>query len=159
MGIEMALISRTIHWLGDPVVASALVIGAVLVASGVGSLTGPRVVRHQTWLAPAVVAVLAGVVRLIGWDTLGDGLGPPWLALLVALPAAYFMGMPMPAGINALNQCQPRLVPWAWGVNGVASVIATSAAIVVAMAAGYDCVMILAVAAYAVAALAARRMG
>ncbi len=155
MAIEMALISRAIRWLGDPVIASAVVIGGVLVVSGVGSLTGRRVVRDRTWLAPAIVAIAAGALRLVGWDTFGQGLGGPWPLLLVTLPATFFMGMPMPAGLTALDRHTPRLVPWAWGVNGVASVIATSAAIVVAMTAGYRTVVILAAGAYALAALAA----
>jgi len=155
MAIEMALISRAIRWLGDPVIASAVVIGGVLVISGVGSLTGRRVVRDRTWLAPALVGIAAGAVRLVGWGTFGDGLAGAWPLLLVALPATYFMGMPMPAGLTALDRHTPRLVPWAWGVNGVASVIATSTAIVVAMTAGYRTVVILAAGAYVLAAVAA----
>jgi spermidine synthase len=154
MAIEMALISRAIHWLGDPVIASAVVIGGILVVSGVGSLTGRRVVGNRTWLAPAIVAIAAGALRLIGWETFGTGLAGLWPLLLVTFPATYFMGMPMPAGITALDGHSPRLVPWAWGVNGVASVIATSTAIVVAMTAGYRTVVILAVGAYALAAAA-----
>ncbi len=154
MGIEMALISRAIRWVGDPVIASALVIGGVLFVSGIGSLTGRRIVGKRVWLAPAAVAVVAVVVRLVGWD-MSSG---PWVLLLVALLASYFMGMPMPAGLAALNERAPRLVPWAWGVNGVASVIATSAAIVVAMTAGYRTVVLLAAAAYVLAALAGSRL-
>ncbi|MFQ5805790.1 MAG: spermidine synthase [Phycisphaerae bacterium] len=155
MGIEMALISRAIRWLGDPVIASAVVIGGVLVGSGIGSLTGRRIVRDKTWLAPAIVAVAAGVVRLVGWHAPGAGLTGLLPLLFATLPATYFMGIPMPAGLTVLNGHSPRLVPWAWGVNGVASVIATSAAIAVAMTAGYRTVVILAAAAYALAALAA----
>jgi hypothetical protein len=155
MGIEMALISRAIRWLGDPVIASALVIGGILLVSGLGSLTASGVLRDKIWLAPATVAVAAGLVRLMGWDTFDAAFVGPWPLLLLALAAAYFMGMPMPAGISALNKHAPRLVPWAWGVNGVASVIATSAAIIIAMTAGYRTVVILAAGAYALAAVAA----
>lgn len=154
MGIEMALISRAIRWLGNPVIASALVIGSILLVSGLGSLTASGVLRNKTWLAPAIVAVAAGLVRLAGWNTFDAAFVGPWL-LLLALAAAYFMGMPMPAGISALNKHSPRLVPWAWGVNGVASVIATSAAIVIAMTTGYRTVVLLAAGAYALAAVAA----
>ena len=154
MAIEMALISRAIRWVGDPVIASALVIGGVLLVSGIGSLTGERIVGRRVWLAPAAVAVSTVVVRLAGWDVSAG----PWLLLLVALLAGYFMGMPMPAGLAALDARSPRLVPWAWGLNGVASVIATSSAIVVAMTAGYRTVMLLAAAAYGLAALVGNRL-
>ena len=154
MGIEMALISRAIRWLGDPVIASAAVIGGVLVVSGLGSLSGRRIVRHRTWLAPAAVALAAAAIRLVGWHVPSDGLAGAVLLLAVTLPATYFMGMPLPAGVGALDARSPRLVPWAWGVNGVASVLATSAAIIIAMSTGYRTVMLLAVAMYALAALA-----
>jgi hypothetical protein len=75
--------------------------------------------------------------------------------MVTALVAAFVMGLPMPAGIAALNERAPRLTPWAWGINGVASVIATSAALAIAMSAGYRTVVALAAAAYALAALAA----
>ncbi len=154
MGIEMALISRAIRYFGDPVIASALVIGGVLLLSGVGSLTGPRIVGERVWVAPAAVVVAAGVLSFVGWSAAGG----TWLVLLTALPASYLMGMPMPAGLTALSQHSARLVPWAWGVNGVASVIATSAAIAVAMTAGYHTVMLLAVVAYALAVWAGSRL-
>jgi spermidine synthase len=154
MAIEMALISRAIRWVGDPVIASALVIGGVLLVSGIGSLTGGRIVGQRVWLAPAAVTVSAVVLRLVGWDVSAG----PWLLLLVTLLAGYLMGMPMPAGLAALDVRSPRLVPWAWGLNGVASVIATSAAIVVAMTSGYRTVMLLAAAAYGLAALVANRL-
>ena len=150
MGIEMALISRAIHILGDPVIASASVIGGVLVLSGLGSLTGPALLRGRLWLAPGAVAAFALLLRAIGWS--GDGsIG----LLLTAAPMAYVMGIPMPVAIALLNRHRPNLVPWAWGVNGVASVIATSAAIVIAMTLGYRWVILAAVGLYALAAAVA----
>jgi hypothetical protein len=152
MGIEMALISRATRWLGDPLIASALVIGGVLVVSGLGSLTGHLVLRQRAWLAPAAVAVLAGLVRLAGWAGGQLPAAGIWPFLLAALLAAYFMGMPFPAGIRRLSRSAPHLVAWAWGVNGVTSVLATSLAIIVALTAGYRLVMTLAAGAYALAA-------
>ena len=152
MAIEMVLISRAIRWLGDPVVASALVIAGMLVTSGVGSLTHRGLIRGRTWLAPAAVAVAAVLLRLVGWS---DAPAGPWFLVVFALPAAYLMGMPMPSGIRSLSDGRPSLVPWAWGANGVASVLGTSTAIVVAMTASYQSVMSMGVLAYALAAVAA----
>lgn len=156
MSIEMALISRAIHWLGEPVLASALVIGGVLVLAGLGSLTGARLCPQRAgWSPLVVVAALTLLLRWWAWQPpTGDDDGG-WLALLAAVPLAYFMGVPMPGGIAALDRAAPRWIPWAWGVNGVASVLATSLAILIAMTAGYRTVVLLAVAAYALAALAA----
>lgn len=150
MALEMALISRAIHWLGDPVIASAVVIGGVLLLSGVGSLAAQRAVGPRIWPAPLAVAVMALLLRGVAWS---DAAGP-WILLVAAVVAGVFMGMPLPLGLSRLDQRAPRLVPWAWGINGVASVLATSGAIAVAMTLGYGVVMLLAAGAYALAAAA-----
>jgi len=155
MGIEMALISRAIGWVGDPVIASAGVIAGVLVLSGLGSLSAERVTRGRRWLAPALVAALAAAAGALAWsDADSTSVLTAALAALTAV-LAYFMGVPMPAGLRWLDQRAPQLVPWAWGVNGVASVIATGGALVVAMDVGYRHVMLLAAALYALTAFSA----
>ncbi|MCH7703218.1 MAG: hypothetical protein IID37_16185 [Planctomycetes bacterium] len=153
MGIEMALISRAIHYLGDPVIASAAVIGAVLAFSGIGSAVGPRWVGPRIWVAPLAVAVAALLLRWVGWVIMDAGIGAIGLLSGVGLMMAFLMGIPMPVGLNHLNRYAKRLTPWAWGVNGVASVVATSTAIVLAMVIGYRAVMLASAACYAVAGL------
>jgi hypothetical protein len=44
----------------------------------------------------------------------------------------------MPSGIRLLAQRAPELVPWAWGVNGAASVLGSVGAIALAMVWGFD---------------------
>jgi len=165
MGLEMALISRAVRWLGDPVLSSAAVIGGVLVLSGVGSLWAQRIVGARRLpprlsnvppaaRAPLLAAAGALALGLLGWSSgAGRTLGG-CLLLAVGIPAACCLGLPMPTGIRLLSHGAPRLVPWAWGVNGVASVMATSLAIVAAMNAGYRAVMLLSAAAYGLAAAA-----
>jgi hypothetical protein len=48
------------------------------------------------------------------------------------------MGMPMPLGIRILAAAAPGLIPWAWGLNGAASVLGSVGAIALAMLAGFD---------------------
>ena len=69
---------------------------------------------------------------------------------------AFVLGMPMPAGLAVLDRRSAGLVPWAWGVNGVASVLGTGLALVVAMSAGYRWAVLLAVGVYFLAAAAGR---
>jgi hypothetical protein len=156
MGVEMALISRAIHILGDPVVASAWVIGAILLFSSLGSLSSRRLARHWVGLPATLVMIHALVTYRVAWRPLSEG----WLSLdgllllAVAAVTAWFMGMPMPTGLRKLDERAPALVPWAWGINGVASVIATSAAIVLAMQVGYRVVLATAAGLYVPAAIA-----
>ncbi|MBU0637583.1 MAG: hypothetical protein KKB50_01860 [Planctomycetes bacterium] len=158
MGIEMALISRGIRWLGDPVMASAVVIGGLLVLSGLGSLTGRRVLCRgagtpRAWPAAALVALLTLCVAASTWT--GHARIGSILVAICALPLAYCMGTPMPAGLAALSIRAPTLVPWAWGINGVASVIGATVAMAVAMSVGYRYVFLLAVLLYGLAAIVA----
>ena len=74
-------------------------------------------------------------------------------AALVA-PLAFAMGIPFPAGIARLASEAAALIPWAWGVNACASVVAAVGATLLAIHLGFGAVVVLAVAIYAVAAAA-----
>jgi hypothetical protein len=41
-------------------------------------------------------------------------------------PLAFAMGIPFPTALQYLALRSPGLVPWAWGINGSASVIAAA---------------------------------
>jgi hypothetical protein len=64
--------------------------------------------------------------------------------------------MPFPSGLALVSRERASLVPWAFGVNGGASVLASVIAVLVAMAAGFSVVFVCAGAAYLVALLAGR---
>jgi hypothetical protein len=76
------------------------------------------------------------------------------IAAALVAPLAFAMGIPFPAGIARLAAQAPALIPWAWGVNACASVVAAVAATLLAMHLGFGAVLVLAVALYAVAAAA-----
>ena len=75
------------------------------------------------------------------------------IATSIALiaPLAFAMGMPFPLGLAGLAQRAPALIPWAWGINACASVVAAMLATVLALHVGFDAVVALAVAMYALA--------
>jgi hypothetical protein len=49
--------------------------------------------------------------------------------------------MPFPLGLAQLGQHAPQLMPWAWGINGCASVISTVLATLLAMHVGFTAVV------------------
>jgi hypothetical protein len=67
------------------------------------------------------------------------------------------MGMPFPCGLAATADSAPHLVPWAWAVNGCASVIGAIAATLLAVEAGFTAVIVTAVLLYGVAAVTSPR--
>jgi hypothetical protein len=64
------------------------------------------------------------------------------------------MGIPFPAGLQLVSDRRSRLVPWAWGLNGAASVLGAALATLLAVHLGFRAVVILAFACYAAAAAA-----
>ena len=76
------------------------------------------------------------------------------LTLTLLAPLAFFMGMPFPLGLERLAAARAELVPWAWGVNGCASVLSTVLATLLAMAAGFRVVLLVAAGLYLLAATA-----
>ena len=75
------------------------------------------------------------------------------VSLLVLAPLAFLMGMPFPMGLEKVATAAPGLVPWAWGVNGCASLISAVLATVLAVHFGFTAVVILAVLFYFLAGL------
>jgi hypothetical protein len=161
MFVEVALIQKLILPLEDPPVAVAAVLASLLISSGVGSLLSQRC---QRLTQPATILVLALLVALcaISLPPL-FALASPWpllprgafLCLLVAIPGSL-MGIPLPAGLRLLGQVDPALIPWAWTVNGVFSVLAPLLAVMAAMACGFRGVLLLGAAAYLLAFLLLR---
>ena len=62
------------------------------------------------------------------------------------------MGLPFPLGLTRLAREAPAFVPWAWGLNGCASVVAAIAALLVALHAGLAATLLIALAIYALGA-------
>jgi hypothetical protein len=74
------------------------------------------------------------------------------ISIVLIAPLAFAMGMPFPLGLARLVPDAEALIPWAWGVNACASVIAAILATVLAIHLGFGAVVVLAVLLYAVAA-------
>ena len=153
--LEVPLMQRFILLLDHPTYSFGMVLFAVLVFSGAGSLCSPRLGRYRVWTI-LVLAMLALVYALgIDWilhAVLGFPIGGRVLiSVLTIAPLAFLMGMPFPAGIAFLETRQPALIPWAWGANGYASVVGATAATLVALTWGFSKVMLASAGIYLVA--------
>jgi hypothetical protein len=74
------------------------------------------------------------------------------LSVLLIAPLAFFMGMPFPIGLSRVADSVPDFIPWAWGINGFASVISASLATLLAIEFGFTAVVLFALGFYAIAA-------
>jgi hypothetical protein len=75
------------------------------------------------------------------------------VSLAALAPLSFAMGLPFPGGLAWLNEDAPSLIPWAWAINGCASVIASVLAAIFALSWGFTVVMLMGAAAYALAGL------
>ena len=80
----------------------------------------------------------------------------PVSALLIA-PLAFLMGMPYPLGMSIVSEKLPSWIPWAWAVNGCASVVSAILATLLAIHLGFVFVVLVAVILYLLAAMVLRQ--
>ena len=167
--MEIAFISRFTVILSHPLHALVVVLAAFLVFAGVGSwLAGRRDPgdggRGSAILPTAGIVALAAMYVAVLPHLTSALLGAaPHVKIAAAAalvaPLATLMGMPFPRALARLRRLDPGLVPWAWGVNGCASVIGAVLATGLAIHLGQTFVIGSAALLYAAAALAFARMG
>jgi hypothetical protein len=78
------------------------------------------------------------------------------VSIFLIAPLAFFMGMPFPIGLNRVANNAPDFIPWAWGINGFASVVSASLATLLAIEFGFTAVVLIALVFYASAAAVIR---
>jgi hypothetical protein len=162
--LEVVCMQRFVLFLGNPGYAISVVLLTFLLFSGLGAAVAGRSTDPARTLRRALplIVVLVGLLA-VGLHPLFEAtLRLPLAArlaitILVLAPAAFVMGMPFPSGLRLVSGRAAPLVPWAFGVNGGASVVASVIAILLAMVAGFTAVFGLAAVCYAAAWLAGRR--
>ena len=158
MMIEIPLLQQFILFLGYPVYALAVVLFALLLFSGTGSLIttrfsdDPRAALTKVLLAiVAVSLVYAYGLPTVIEQLLGSSIVMkiPITVVLLA-PIGLLLGMAYPLGIGVLREESESLVPWAWGMNGAMSVVASVLATFIGSRVGFTVALLTGIAAYGV---------
>jgi len=164
MFVEMGLLSRLSVFLGHPTLALAVLLGGIILFTGLGSLASSRVPIDRPKVAilyPLVPAVLIGLAGA-AVDPLLGALGAAGTAArvatslaLVAVPALG-MGLCFPLGLRLVDRGiapdgsagKPSLGPWMWGLNGACGVVASGLALTCSMVWGIGTTLALGAACY-----------
>jgi hypothetical protein len=77
------------------------------------------------------------------------------LSVLFIAPLAVLMGMPFPTGLQQIGGQSQESVPWAWGMNGVFSVVGSTLVVLVSQLTNFTVAMGVGALLYGVAALVA----
>lgn len=148
--VEIVFIQKFILFLGQAIYATSMVIFAMLIFSSLGSLSSQKVpIKKLPWLI-TILAILI-IIYLLLLPTVLNALMTlnlaikTILAIIIIVPLAFVMGVPFPLGLRSVKQ---ELIPWAWAVNGSASVLSTIIAILIALSTGYSFVLVLAAVIY-----------
>ncbi|HET6607800.1 MAG TPA: hypothetical protein VFG62_14065 [Rhodopila sp.] len=146
--IEIFLIEKASFWLGDRTSGFAIVLTGMLVFSGLGSLLSDRMIEApKRSIGFAVLIVLAWC--LCAWFALQPMIlaTMQWsleariaLLLMIVAPVSVCLGLPFPLGLGQAGNS--GFLPWAWGLNGAFSVVATPLANLIAREAGFSWVLL-----------------
>ncbi|MFB3087136.1 MAG: SAM-dependent methyltransferase [Acidiferrobacterales bacterium] len=168
--IEIAFIQKFMLFLSHPLYAVAVVLSGFLVFAGLGSGYSRRLVHRMqaTAWSPVAVAVTGIVAIATAYLFLLPAMShvlvglPDTLRVLLAFallaPLAFCMGMPFPLGLDKVAARAPDFIPWAWGINGFASVLSATLATLIAIELGFTVVVTVALVLYVLAALLIRKV-
>lgn len=148
MFMEITLMQRFGLLLGHPARSLALVLGTLLIASGVGSaLTGKYNLSPARMLPLLFILIVLCAVAypaIIQWALPMSLFARGLITVVLIAPLGLLMGVPFPSGMIRVSESDERAVPWMWGVNGGASVLGSIVAILLAINFGFTQVLLLA---------------
>jgi len=153
MLIEIAVIQKLNLFIANPLYSVALVIGALLIFTGIGAGYASRY-RGDA----AKKGITVGVAGILGSLALHAFVFAPLMQPLLGLPEffrivivilflaplGFFMGFPYPLGLQVLSDKREHLMPWGLAINGSVSVFASVLTSILSMHFGFVFVFILA---------------
>lgn len=152
MMVEVALAKRFSFYLGIPQLNLAVIISSILLGCGCGAAFSHKIDDPKklapicTVLGVGIIVFSLGVGPFIRY-TIGHPVGiRAILVVLYLFPVCFFLGMPFPLGLRLVKGTGE--IPWLWGINGVASVLGSVLAVILAMVWGFNWVFFTAGAGY-----------
>jgi len=164
--LELVFIQKFMQLIGSPLHTYATVIFTLLLAAGIGSGSSEvlGIECRRRWAIPFMGILAVGLAFIVLY---------PWLSRLVlALPLAgrvvasgvmifpmgFVLGMPFPLGILAIAH-QPRgAIAWAWGMNGLFTVVGGLLSVLLSVAFGFNAAILFALGLYALAFAVFRKL-
>jgi spermidine synthase len=156
--IEIAFIQKFILFLHHPTYSVAVTLTAFLVFAGMGSQLTDSLVqkfgkRHLLKFT-CLGIFLIGLLYLLILGTVFEFFSSEilWIRVVITIgliaPLAFLMGIPFPLALSTLADHAQQYIPWAWGINGCASVISASLATIIAINLGFNVVIMSALVIY-----------
>jgi hypothetical protein len=159
IAIELVLVQKFMQIIGSPLYTYSTVIFSMLFAAGIGSAASEKlgVGAHRRWALPFAGVLTSGALLV----ALYPGLSHAALALplagrvlvsgLAIVPLGFFLGMPFPLGILAIERQSRGAVAWAWGMNGLFTAVGGLLSVLASLRFGFNATIFFALFLYVVA--------
>jgi hypothetical protein len=163
---ELVFIQVFMKLIGPPLHTYSTVLFTILLAASLGSAASQQLGRFGDygWRIPFIGVLVAGVLLLVAQQTLFDfflAFSLPARILSAAamlFPIGFFLGMPFPLGILLLERRPKGAIAWAWGVNGLFTVIGGLMSIILSVLLGFQVAILVALGIYVLAWFAHSRL-
>lgn len=147
---QVALVQRSMLVLGAPTLTLVVLLAPLLCGGGVGSLASTALSDQILRQVLPWSCIILGLLLCVYLPAL-----PSLLTLLerhtllarvlgtmgLLAPLGVLMGLPFPIALRVLAPLAAGITPWAWGVNAVACVLGSVAAVHIAVAWGLQAVL------------------
>ncbi|MBL8901052.1 MAG: hypothetical protein JNM84_25710 [Planctomycetes bacterium] len=158
--VEVSYLQGFVLFLGHPLYSLTVTLSSFLFFAGLGAWcsgkfrAGPTLVRFAVLGIAAMLVLYAFLLPEVFRACLAlPDTQRILLAIALLSPLNFLMGIPFPTGIRLVEARAPRFIPWAFGVNGGASVVGSILCIILAISLGFQAVALLAAAIYVVGGL------
>ncbi len=136
MVVEIILIQRYTLFIGASSYSFVTILLTILIASGIGSKFSEKFDNKFPFMAIAFLILMEIFVfrsvtsLLVSWDQIPRII----VSIILVSPLGFFMGMPFPKAAKRVGD----LIDWGFAVNGVASVIGSTAIILIVINFGFS---------------------
>jgi len=153
--VEIVVLQRLTLYLGQPTLALAVGVAGLLSGAAAGAASVRRLPGGTRGAALGSTVALAAVLLVLPRVADATLAAPLVIRLAFAALFAIALGLPLgsvfPRVLDAAGTHQRDLLAWAWGVNGVASVVGSIVAAGLALEIGFTGLAWLAIACYVLA--------
>jgi spermidine synthase len=166
ISIELVFIQKFMHLIGSPLYTYSTVIATMLLAAGLGSTMSEKlgINSRRRWAIPFIGILLLGtlLVLIYPWAAHLALSLDQWSRILVSFllifPLGFFLGMPFPIGVLAIADKPRGAVAWAWGMNGLFTVVGGLGSVLLSLFFGFNAAVYTALLLYGLAMLIFRPM-
>lgn len=156
--IELVFIQLFMRLIGYPLYTYSTVVFALLLAAGIGSISSDKMAidLHKRWFWPFLGVLLTGAFVLVSCSFITDIFLTSHTAIRILVatalifPVGFFLGMPFPLGVLTIAE-EEGAVGWAWGMNGLFTVIGGILSVVLSIIFGFQVTLIIAFGIYVLA--------